>query len=59
MELSKLLEKKFITLEELEEIEESIDVQEVQNCGMSGNYIGKHWYNIVLIDGQESAVYTD
>lgn len=53
----KLLEKEFITLEELEIIEENENVVEIQDNGMSGQYYGKHWYTVVLENGEEFEVY--
>jgi hypothetical protein len=57
--LMRLLEKKFINLNELEEIEEDKNVITVDDCGMSGNYIGKHWYAVVLNNEEEYNVYTE
>ena len=48
--LLELLEKEFLTLEELEVVEEDTDVLEVQDNGMSGQHYGKHWYTVVLED---------
>lgn len=59
MELMELLEKKFLSLEELEQVEESPEVQSVEDCGMSGQYNGKHWYNVLLQDNSEYDIYTD
>lgn len=55
--LKELLEKEFITLEELEIIGEDEDVAEVQDNGMSGEHYNKHWYTVVLEDGEEFDVY--
>lgn len=55
--LLELLEKEFITLEELEIIGEDEDVLEVQDNGMSGEYYNKHWYTVVLEDREEYDVY--
>ena len=48
---------KIITLELLQEIEES---QDVKNCiinGLSGLYLDKTWYTIVFINNEEIEVY--
>jgi len=56
-ELLGMLEKEFVTLEELEEIEEHEDVVKTENCGNSGRYVSFQWYNVVLKNGEEYSVY--
>ena len=56
-ELLEMLEKEFVTLEELEEIEEHEDVAQTESCGQSGRYIGWKWYNVVLKNEEEYSVY--
>ena len=51
------LEGKAVTLEQLEAIEESADVEKVENFGISGVYPHMNWYLISLIDGQQLYVY--
>ena len=55
--LKELLNKEFVTLEELEIIGEDTEVLEVQDNGMSGSYYGKHWYTVVLEDNTEYDIY--
>jgi len=54
-----LLNKEILTLEELELVEESQEVTNVEDCGMSGNKVGYHWYNVTLVDGGEHSIYTE
>ena len=51
------LEYKAVTLEQLEAIEESVDVEKVENMGRSGIYPHMNWYLISLRDGLELSVY--
>jgi hypothetical protein len=55
--LVELLEKEFVTPEELQEIEEHEDVIEVENCGNSGRHFGYVWYNVKCTDGEEYSIY--
>ena len=48
MKLYELLEKQFLTYEELEEIELDEEVFEVINNGNSGLYLGYNWFTVVL-----------
>lgn len=52
-----LLEKEIVTLKELEEIEQHEQVTNVEDCGMSGKYVGKHWYVITTEDQEEYNIY--
>ena len=56
--LQELVEKEFISLEELEELECMTEVTEVEDNGMSGKYNGKHWYTVKVAD-EEYDVYVD
>ena len=56
-ELLETLEKEFVTLEELEAIEEHEDVTQTESCGNSGRYVDFQWYNVVLKNGEEYSVY--
>ena len=53
-----LVEKEILTYEEMEELEEMEEVTEIEDCGMSGRYVGKHWWNVKTND-DEYDVYTD
>lgn len=53
--LQELLEKEIVTLEEYEEIECHEDVENTEDCGMSGREIGCHLYT-VTVDGEEFEV---
>ena len=57
MELMELLEKAFLTYEECNFIDEHEDVKSVENCGNSGLYPNKTWYNVVLTNGDEYSIY--
>ena len=51
------LKDKAVTLDQLEAIEESEDVEKVENLGRSGAYPHMNWYLISLRDGLELSVY--
>lgn len=51
------LEDKAVTLDQLEAIEESEDVEKVENLGRSGVYPHMNWYLISLRDELELSVY--
>ena len=51
------LEDKAITLEQLESIEESPVVENVENLGNSGIYPHLLWFVITFKDGEEMSVY--
>lgn len=51
------LEDKAVTLEQLQPIEESADVEKVEDLGISGVYAHMNWYLISLRDGMELSVY--
>mgnify|MGYP007069480943 CR=1 FL=1 len=55
--IMELLNKEFVTTEELEEIEEHCKVLEVENCGNSGKNIGYTWFNVKTTWGEEYSVY--
>ena len=56
-ELLETLEKEFVTLEELEAIEEHEDVTQTESCGNSGRHVGWKWYNVVLKNEEEYSDY--
>lgn len=37
-------EEIFLSVEELEELEQHEDIENIEDCGMSGYYIGYHYY---------------
>lgn len=49
-----LIEKEIITDEELKEL---TDVNEYEDLGASGYYVGYRWYVIKEEDGEEHSVY--
>lgn len=51
------LDGKAVTLDQLESIEESADVEKVENLGRSRVYPHMNWYLISLRDGLELSVY--
>lgn len=51
------LEDKAVTLDQLEAIEESADVEKVEDMGKSGLHPHMNWYLISLRDGLELSVY--
>ena len=52
--LTELLEKKFLTIEEMEYIMENADYED---NGMSGQYQGYYWYTVIKEDGTEYDIY--
>ena len=55
--LKELLEKEFVTAEELETIEESNEVVRVENNGSSGLHVGYNWLTVALENGEEYDIY--
>jgi hypothetical protein len=55
LRLTELVEKEKITFEELAELEEMVDI-ETEDNGMSGQYVGYHWYIVKTYD-EEYNVY--
>jgi len=55
--LCNLLNKKMLTLDQLQIIQEDVLVSYVENCGNSGYYKGYIWYNVILFNGLEYTVY--
>jgi hypothetical protein len=55
--LNELLNKEFVTLEELEEIEQHEKIVEVENCGNSGKHNGYTWFNVKCAWNEEYSVY--
>jgi len=56
--LQELIDQEFLSLEELEEVEEHELVINVETLGASGNHVGYKWYNVILENGKEYSVYT-
>ena len=50
-----LLNKKFLTEDEVNELEECTDVN-YEFCGMSGKYLGYKW-EVIKIDNEEYDIY--
>lgn len=57
--LQELLEKKFLSVAELEQIEESEEVISVECCGVSGQYPNKLLYTVSLVNGEEIDIYLE
>lgn len=49
---------KFVSLEELETIEEREDVKKVECNGISGQDGHSHWYTVYFTNGEEEDIYT-
>lgn len=55
-----LIEKKILTVEELEELEGSPEVTNIENNGHSGiGYINNLVWYTVTVDGEEYSVYAE
>ena len=54
--LMELVDKKFVTCEELEEIELMPDVT-IQYNGYSGSFVGYHWATVVDAEEEEYDIY--
>ena len=57
--LEELLEKKFLTDEEFNELCEMEQIEFYEDCGISGNYAGMHYWNFITSDGNEYDIYTE
>ena len=55
--LSELIEKKFLTSQELDEIYSMKEVKQVEYNGYSGLYINYYWFTVYTLDGEEYDVY--
>ena len=55
--LSELIEKKFLTSQELDEIYSMKEVKQVEYNGYSGLYINYYWFTVYTVDGEEYDVY--
>ena len=55
--LTELVEKKFLTSEEIDEIYSMSEVDKVEYNGYSGLYIGYYWLTVYTIDGEEYDIY--
>ena len=51
------MEDKVVTLEQLEAIEESVDVEKVENLGRSGLHSNMSWCDIKFYSGETITVY--
>lgn len=52
-----LLRGEIVAPEQLEEIEESIEVDRVESNGNSGRYPNCIWYTVYFTDGEEIDIY--
>ena len=55
--LSELVEKKFLTSEEIDKIYSMQEVKQVEYNGYSGLYINYYWFTVYTVDGEEYDVY--
>ena len=55
--LAELVEKKFLTNEEIGEIYSMKEVDQVEYNGYSGLYINYYWFTVYTVDGEEYDVY--
>ena len=55
LRIYELLEKKFLSEDEVNELEEYPKV-EYEYCGMSGLYLGYNW-EVITIEGNENNIY--
>ena len=55
--LSELVEKKFLTSEEIDEIYSMQEVKQVEYNGYSGLYVNYYWFTVYTVDGEEHDVY--
>ena len=55
--LSELVQKKFLTSEEIDEIYSMQEVKQVEYNGYSGLYINYYWFTVYTVDGEEYDVY--
>lgn len=57
--LMELLEKKFLSWDELDEIMEHNEVKKTESLGYSGAHYPKKWYVVYTVDREEYSVYID
>ncbi|WP_291626225.1 hypothetical protein [Clostridium sp.] len=55
--LTELVEKKFLTSEEIDEIYSMVEVDKVEYNGYSGLYINYYWLTVYTVDGEEYDIY--
>ena len=55
--LAELVDKKFLTSEEIDEIYSMQEVKQVEYNGYSGLYINYYWFTVYTVDGEEYDVY--
>lgn len=55
--LIEVLKKELLTRDEFDYVQCHEQVEEVENCGSSGRYPTRTWYNVRLTDGSEYSVY--
>lgn len=52
-----LINKQYLNLEEIGELEESEEVDFTVNCGYSGVNVNYIWYAVKMVNGEEYSVY--
>lgn len=55
--LMELVNKKFLTSEEISELYSMKEVDQVEYNGYSGLYINYYWFTVYTVDGEEYDVY--
>ena len=55
--LMELVDKKFLTSEEISELYSMKEVDQVEYNGYSGLYINYYWFTVYTVDGEEYDVY--
>lgn len=56
-EVLEILEEKFISQEQLQEISENEYVSNIEKNGLSGLHYGYSWFTVILENGEEYDVY--
>lgn len=57
--LEELLEKQILTEKEFNELCEMEQIATYEDCGISGQYAGKHYWNFIDNNGNEYDIYTE
>lgn len=56
-DIIEMLEDKFLTSDELEEIWENEHIESIENNGLSSLHYGYTWFTVTLDDGTEYDIY--
>lgn len=59
IEKIKKLDGQTVTLKQLRKVEESENVINIEDNGLSGLHYNKHWYSAFLVNNEEIQLYTD